>query len=376
MDESFPRTLQVLPALESGGVEKATIDWVRILRQHSPKTPTFIASDGGPLVKEIEHLGAEHFTLPLATKNPWQMFQNAQALKKIIQSHSIQLVHARSRAPAWSALWATRRLKVPFITTYHGVYNSHNRLKQFYNSVMVRGDQVVAISEYVAQHIKQQHSDLNPKIIVIPEGIDTNIFDPAKVQVQQINNLRQEWKVPDDQFLILLPGRLTRWKGQDILAKALRLITDLPLCTVFLGSDQGRKDYTDHLRQLTQGLNVKFIEKYHPLSVAYAAADLVLSCSVEPEAFGRITAEALAMARPYIGTNLGATPELCLDKQVLVQPNDPQMLAQKIREAFHLSLEQKQENGLEARQHIVENYSLNKMAEKTLNLYQIIDDKP
>ncbi len=371
MDDAFPRTLQVLPVLESGGVEKATLDWVRILCNCFPKTPVFVASAGGRLVKDLEVLGVKHFTLPLDSKNPYKMWANAQALQQMIQDHSLQLVHARSRAPAWGALWAARRLKIPFLTTYHGVYNSHNGLKRFYNSVMARGDKVIAISQYVAQHIQQQHGSLNPAISVIPEGIDTDIFDPDKITIQQINDLRQSWDIPTGRFLILLPGRLTRWKGQEVLAKALRLLTDLPICAVFLGSDQGRSNYTEHLRQLTQGLEVRFIDGCDTMSIAYAAADVVLSCSIEEEAFGRVTAEALAMARPYIGTNLGATPELCLDEQtgLLVHPSDANALAQKIREVFYLIPEHKNEMGHAARRHIVENFSLDKMAKATLEVY-------
>jgi glycosyltransferase involved in cell wall biosynthesis len=372
MDDAFPRTLQVLPALESGGVEKATLDWVRILCNRFPNAPVFVASAGGKLVKDLENLGAHHFTLPLNTKNPWKLWRNAQALQRLTQDYSIQLIHVRSRAPAWSALWAAQRLKVPLLTTYHGVYNSRNRVKRFYNSVMARGDKVIAISQSIAQYIQQQHGSLSSSVTVIPEGIDTDIFDPEKVTVQQINDLCQAWGVPSNRFLILLPGRLTRWKGQEVLIKALRLLTDLPICAVFLGSDQGRKVYIDHLRQVSQDLDVRFIEECDRMPVAYAAADVVLSCSIEAEAFGRVTAEALAMARPYIGTNLGATPELCLDKQTgfLVPPDDENALAQKVQDVFHLTSEYKQKMGFAARQHIVENFSLEKMAEATLKVYQ------
>lgn len=374
MGDNILRTLQVLPALESGGVEQATLDWVKILCNHCPSDNIFVASAGGKLVNELEDLGVQHFNLPLNTKNPWKLWRNAQALQKIIQAHSIELVHARSRAPAWSTLWAARSLKIPFLTTYHGVYNNCNRIKRFYNSVMARGDQVIAISDYVDQNIQQHYSHLSPRVVVIPEGIDTEYFNPNKATAQQINKLRQKWDIHSDKFLILLPGRLTFWKGQEVLIKALSTLTDLPICAVFLGSDQGRKHYSNNLHQLSQGLDVKFIEEHDTMPVAYAAADLVLSCSTEAEAFGRVTAEALAMARPYIGTNIGATPELCPNEEIgfLVQPHDGKALSKKIREVFSLTLEHKQKMGLLARQHIVENFSLNKMTKATLSLYQKI----
>ena len=368
MADRLPRVLQVLPALQSGGVEKATLDWAKILCQ---KAPTFVASAGGSLVKQLEVSGATHFQLPLDKKSPWSLWLNARVLCQIIKDHNIQLVHARSRMPAWSALWAARRMKVPFITTYHGVYNSHNRLKRFYNSVMARGDQVIAISDYVAQHIQREHGDLNPKVVVIPEGIDTDLFDPATISPDYVEKLKQKWEVPANKFLILLPGRLTRWKGQEVLIKALKQITDLPVHVVFLGSDQGRQDYRNLLHQQTQGLPVTFIQECQDMPTAYAAADLVLSCSIEPEAFGRVTAEALSMARPYTGTNLGATPELCMDGQTgfLVPAGDAGALAHAIRRQFSLPIDQKTQMGLVARQHIIDHFSLEQMTAKTLKAY-------
>ena len=366
---ALSRVLQVLPALQSGGVEKATLDWAEILCQ---QVPTFVASAGGDLVKPLEVFGATHLLLPLDKKSPWSLWSNARALCQVIKEHNIQLVHARSRMPAWSALWAARWAKVPFITTYHGVYNSHNRLKRFYNSVMARGDQVIAISEYVADHIQQEHGHLNPKVVVIPEGIDTDLFDSATISSDYVEKLKQKWEVPANKFLILLPGRLTRWKGQEVLIKALKQITDSPVHVVFLGSDQGRQDYSNLLHQQTQDLPVTFIQECQDMPAAYAAADLVLSCSIEPEAFGRVTAEALSMARPYIGTNLGATPELCIDDQTgfLVPAGDAEALAHAIRRQFSLPVDQEEQMALVARQHIIDHFSLEQMTAKTLKAYR------
>ncbi|RZI46810.1 glycosyltransferase family 4 protein [Candidatus Finniella inopinata] len=367
----IPRVLQVLPALKSGGVEKATLDWAQILCQQAP---TFVTSAGGGLVKHLEASGVAHLPLPLDKKSPWALWLNAKALCQVIKEHNIQLVHVRSRAPAWSALWAARRMKVPFITTYHGVYNAHNRLKRFYNSVMARGDHVIAISEYVARHIQSEHGHLKPNVVVIPEGIDTDVFDPTSVSCEQVEALKQQWGVPPNKFLIMLPGRLTRWKGQGVLVGALKGLSDLPVHVVFLGSDQGRTDYSDRLRQETKDLPVTFVPSCEYMPTAYAAADLVLSCSIEPEAFGRVTAEALSMARPYIGTDLGATPELCLEGQTgfLIPANDFDALAVTIRNLFALAMDEKTRMGLVARQHISDNFSLKQMTAKTLDLYQLL----
>lgn len=378
MVKTFPRVLQVLPALESGGVEKATCDWVRILRRDNPDIPTFVTSAGGRLVSQIVEEGAVHVLLPLATKNPFRLLQNARKLVLLAQQQEIQLIHARSRAPAWSALWASRFLNLPFITTYHAVYKSAHRLKQFYNSVMARGNRVIAISRFVAEHIRQHHGFLNPNICLISEGIDTDKFNPSFISSAAVQKLRRGWGVPEGSRLILLPGRLTRWKGQEVLAQALQLLNSKDIFTVFLGDDQGRHDYRHQLIQKTWGLPVAFVKDCSEMPTAYAAADLVLSCSVEAEAFGRVTAEALAMARPFIGTQLGATPEMCLQGETgfLVPPGDAYALAQKIQEVFCLPLEKKTDLAHAARDHIVSHFSLDRMTTLTKRVYEEVMECP
>lgn len=368
----IPIVLQVLPALRNGGVEKATLDWSSILSKQNNTVPNYVVSAGGELVKVLEQFGGIHIDLPLETKNPWVMMRNACHLKKIILQHNIQLIHARSRAPAWSALIAARQLRIPFITTYHGVYNSGNFLKKFYNSVMVRGDEVIAISKYIGNLVEENYQGLSSSINIVPEGTDVTIFDPAQIKDEDKKELRHLWQIPDDKYLILLPGRLTSWKGQEVLAKALIHLSDLPICTVFLGSDQGRVKYSKRLKEMIDPSSVRFIEGCQQMPVAYAAADVVLSCSIEPEAYGRVTAEALAMGRPYIGTCLGATPELCLDNVTgfLIPPKCPLSLAEKIRHVLRLSLDQKNRMGSKSRHHIVKNFSLEQMTKLTFEVYK------
>ncbi|MCX7337977.1 MAG: glycosyltransferase, partial [Alphaproteobacteria bacterium] len=182
---------------------------------------TCVASSGGALVPLLEKLGGIHITMPLDQKNPLALLRNKALITQAAKDHKIDLIHARSRAPGWSALWAARTLGIPLITTYHGVYNSTGRIKRFYNSIMARGDHVIAISHYIARHIEKEHGHLKPKISIIPEGIDTDSFDPLLVSAGQINQLKSDWEIPKENFVILLPGRLTRWKGQEILLKAL-----------------------------------------------------------------------------------------------------------------------------------------------------------
>ncbi len=370
--KTFPTLLQVLPSLHSGGVERATLDMVKGIHQYHPKAGNYVASAGGVLVDEVNLYGGQHFTLPLNTKCPLTIYKNIKRLADLIKDQNIQLIHARSRAPAWSALRAARIVNIPFITTYHGVYNSNNFLKSVYNSIMARGDKVIAISQYVANHMYTYYPQFSSNVVVIPEGVDTDFLDPKKITDNEIKALKQEWKVPFDSKLILLPGRLTRWKGQEIILKALKLLDHTHLTVVLLGDDQGRHEYRLELDNLAKGLPVKFIPSCNKMPVAYAASDIVLSCSTDPEAFGRVTAEALAMERPYIGTNHGATPEMCIHGETgfLVPPGDIKALAEMIKKVLSLSSEDKCSLGQQAREHIVKNFSLDMMMKQTLELYQ------
>lgn len=372
MDLSFPRVLQVLPSLVSGGVERASVDMVAGIKKAYPDVETFVASGGGILVDKIFLLGGKHFEIPLDSKTPWSLVRSALSLKNLIKKKDIQIAHARSRAPAWSTLWAARQAKVSFITTYHGIYNSTNAFKSFYNSIMARGDKVIAISEYVAQHVKQSYPHLSSHVTVIYEGVDTAYFDPVEISEESIRTLRAKWAIPEGLKVILLPGRLTRWKGQKVLIEALHQMDTSNLFAVILGDAQGREGYHQELKNQAIGLPIKFIRDYHDMPTAYALADVVLSCSTDPEAFGRVTAEALAMGRPYIGTNHGATPEMCIHGKTgfLVPPGNSQTLAAMISYVLSLTDKKKDTLSVNARQHICHNFSLEQMMSRTLALYK------
>ncbi|MBY0280547.1 MAG: glycosyltransferase family 4 protein [Alphaproteobacteria bacterium] len=374
LDLSFPRVLQVLPSLISGGVENASADMVAGIKKAYPNAETFVASSGGVLVDKIFLLGGKHFELSLKDKAPWALVRNAFSLKSLIKKNNIQIIHARSRAPAWSSFWAARQTKIPFITTYHGIYNSNSSVKSFYNSIMARGDRVIAISEYVAEHIKQHYPNLTSHIVVIPEGIDTAYFDPAEISVEAIDALRAKWAIPPESKIILLPGRLTKWKGQKVLIEALRQMDTTSLFGIILGDSQGRETYYQELMNQAKDLPIKFINDYHDMPTAYALADVVLSCSTDPEAFGRVTAEALAMGRPYIGTNHGATPEMCLHGKTgfLVPPGSVETLAAMIHYVLSLPNEKGEALSVNARQHIFQNFSLDQMVNRTLSLYKAV----
>lgn len=358
----FPVVLQVLPALNSGGVEKNTLEIAQAISEKHPERAHYVASFGGLLEKQ---LSAQHISLPLNSKSPVQIYKNIDRLVQIIKTKKIQVIHAMSRAPAWSAWRAAELTGIKFITTYHGVYNCSNYLKYLYNSVMARGSPVIAVSEYVFKHIQREYPKLGSQVVLIKSGVDTKLFDPVQITQNQIKSLKSRWGVPDAHRLILLPGRLTRWKGQAVFLKALRQIDYLNTTAVLLGDAQGRLKYQQELENLASDLPVKFISSCESMPVAYAAADLVLSCSTEPEAFGRVTAEALSMGCAFIGTDLGATPEMCIDGQTgfLVPPNQPDALACQIEQSFHGNLKNK------AREHIQKNFSLADSLGKILDLY-------
>jgi glycosyltransferase involved in cell wall biosynthesis len=361
--------LHVLPALNSGGVEQALMDLC--LGMKKAGWPVYVASGGGFLQPFFEQNGFIHETLPLFSKNIATMYSNARALEKIVKKHGIQLIHVHSRAPGWSCLLAAKWCRIPLITTFHGVYNCNNGFKKYYNSVMVRGQKVIAISKFVAQHIEKEYAYLNPFVVTIPEGVDTEKFNPQNVDLERVKQFKTEWNTCGRR-VVLLPGRLTRWKGQAVLLEALKGIHSNTQ-VVLMGDDQGRQAYRFELNSLAANLPVHFAPPTNCMAEAYAAADYVVNCSTDPEAFGRVTAESMAMKRIYIGVNHGATPEMCIEGQTgfLSSPSNSQQLMHTLSKAFSLSEDRKIEMGEQARQHIEQNFSLRHMVAKTLDLYML-----
>jgi glycosyltransferase involved in cell wall biosynthesis len=369
----MPTILQVLPALRSGGVERVTVETVEGLI-HQQFGTHHVASSGGPYAQHLIQNRAMHHTLPLDTKNPFVLWKNAQALGQLIQNYSINLIHGRSRAPAWSAWYAARLTRTPFVTTYHGAYNEASFFKKMYNSIMARGDRVIAISHFIEQHIKKQYPHLSQHVICIPEGIDTDIFNPENVSSDRIERAQHTLKIPKNKTVILLPGRLTRWKGQTTFLKALHSFDPSQVHGILIGDCQGRSAYKDELQALSRTLSISFIDRFDDMPAAYACADIVCSCSTDPEAFGRITAESLAMERPYIGTNHGGSVELTDNGTLghLVQPADRQALATALHKILSTPHTEQHIMGKAARHHIKITYSLAAMLQGTRTLYESI----
>ncbi|MCU0889720.1 MAG: glycosyltransferase family 4 protein [Rubritepida sp.] len=321
--------LQVLPALEAGGVERGTLEIAEA--QVAAGHRALVASAGGRLVPELEALGARHVTLPLATKSPLGIWRNAGALEALIRDEGVALVHARSRAPAWSALWAARRAGVPFVTTYHAVYSEGFPGKRAYNAVMAKGDRVIAISRHVAAAVRARHGVGEDRLRIIPRGADARRFDPAAVAPARVAALRAAWGVPANAPLILLPGRLTRWKGQGVLVAALAALPGAH--AVLAGDAQGREAYVAELHAAAAAAGVAgrlhIAGHVADMPAALLAADLVVHASTAPEGFGRTVVEAQMMGRPVIASDLGGPRETVEDGVTgfLVPPGDAAALA-------------------------------------------------
>ncbi len=372
--------LQVLPQLETGGVERTTVDVADAIVKNGWQA--IVASQGGRLVAELEETGAKHITLPLKSKNPLTMFRNAARLRRIIAGHRVDVVHARSRAPAWSALIASRLSRTPLVTTYHGAYNQKSRLKGLYNSGMARADTVIANSNYIADLIASRHSFAKDRITVIYRGTDlaayTKGFDEAEA-------LRAQWGVPKEARIILNVARLTPWKGQPGIIDAFATVakTDLGLHLVLAGDAQGRETYRRDLlsRIDAAGLTgrVHLVGHCWDIPSAIHLAECAIVGSVEPEAFGRAAVEAQAGGKPVVVTNLGATPETVLAPPGVdpshrtgwrVEPGDVPAMARALQEALSISDEDRRKLAERSRRHVQEHFSLSAMTEQTLDVYR------
>lgn len=381
--------MQVIPHLSAGGAERTTIEVAEALKAAGARA--IVASVGGRLAGELTRAGAELIKIDnLATKNPIGIYGNATVLSKIIARNKVDLVHARSRAPAWSALWAARRMKRPFVTTYHGVYNARSSAKRFYNSVMARGDAVIANSDYTANHVRQQHPDAASRVVTIHRGVDIKRFTPEAVPPLRRAALARAWRVVPDaaernETLILLPARMTGWKGhrEAIAAAALLKSRQIPPWRmIFAGDDQGRENYLTELSQLIaqHGLDDRIAMVGHcdDMPAAFALADIVIAPSNEPEAFGRVAAEAGAMAVPVIGSTIGAQGEIIVDGQTgfVVPPLAPPALADAIANLLERGPEGRRQMGEAAQIRVREKFTTAALQQATLAVYERLMGQP
>jgi glycosyltransferase involved in cell wall biosynthesis len=373
-DSLPPAVLQVLPMLETGGVERGTIEVAEALVRAGFRA--LVASAGGRLVPELIHVGAEHVALPLASKDPWVMWRNAAKLAAVIREHRVAIVHARSRAPAWSARLAVQRTAARWVTTYHGTYNEGFPLKRRYNAVMASGERVIAISRFIAEHLMARHGTDPARVRIIPRGVDPRRFDPAVVSGERIVKLARAWRIPDDAPVVLLAGRLTRWKGQEVLIEALARMARTDAVAVLAGDDQGRHGYRAGLETLAGrlglGARVRIVGDCADMPAALMLADVAVSASIEPEAFGRVVVEAQAMGRPVIATAHGGAAETVSPGETgwLVPPGDAAALAAALDHALALDEAARAALGARAREAVLARYTTERMCAATLEVYR------
>lgn len=372
--------LQVLPALVQGGVERGTVEVAGAIVAAGGRA--IVVSGGGPKEHELTRARAEHFTMPVDSKNPLVMYANIGRLVRLIKKEGIDVVHARSRAPAWSAWAAARRAGVPFVTTFHGTYSSGNWMKLRYNSVMTRGQRVIAISRFIAGHIRRKYGVESARLRVIHRGVDLNKFDATKVTAERVMGLAAAWRVEDGLPVVMLPGRLTRWKGQAVFIEAIARLGRRDIRCLLVGSDQGRKEYKKELERLIASHNlgeiVRIVEDCQDMPAAYMLTDVVVSASTDPEAFGRVVPEAQALGRPVIATNHGGAQETVIEGKTgwLVEPGDADDLAAAINKALDLDMGAREKLAETAVANVVENFSKAAMCAKTIDVYnEVLQEK-
>lgn len=366
--------LQVLPSLEAGGVERGTVEIAQAIT--AAGGVALVASEGGRLVPAIERAGGRHIRLPMATKNPAAIWRNASRLAALIRDEGVGIVHARSRAPAWSALFAARRTGVRFVTTYHGVYNEAVPGKRRYNAVMARGDRVIAISRYVADLLAARHATDPARIRLIPRGVDPAAFDPDRVAAPRIARLAEAWRLPDGAPTVMLPARLSRWKGGTVLIDAMARLRRTDACCVLVGGTEGRERFARALDAQARALGlegrVRLVGHCDDMPAALMLADVVVSASLDPEGFGRAVIEAQAMGRPVIATDHGGAAETVehLVTGWRVPPGDADALAAALDHALDMAPADRHALGERARASVCAHYTTGAMQAATLDVYR------
>jgi len=375
------KVLQVIPKLGYGGAETGCYDIAHYLPENGCKS--FIVTSGGDLLKYVDKKKVTIIRLPVQSKNPILILFNALILIGIIILNNISIVHARSRAPAWSCLLATKITGRKFVTTFHGTYNFSSKIKKFYNSVMVRSHLIIAGSNFIFSHIKENYSKYindKKKLLVIFRGINIDYFEPGTKLENDEKKLLKKWEIEKDKKIILLPGRLTPWKGQELFIEAINLVNiELgyeAFYVVILGSDQGRDLYKKKLTRLSEQYRMtkqlKFIDHCSDMALAYKVSDIIISSSIEPEAFGRVAVEAQSMEKPIIASNIGGSKETIIDNKTgyLFDSGNPKSLSDKILKVLNLSENSLKSIGVEGRKNVTNKFNVEKMCFSTYSEYK------
>ena len=375
------KVLQVIPKLGYGGAETGCFDIAHYLPENNCKS--FIVTSGGELLKFVDRKKVKIFKLPVQSKNPLLIFINSIILIGIILLNNISIVHARSRAPAWSCLFASKLTGRKFVTTFHGTYNFKSNLKKLYNSVMVRSDLIIAGSNFIFSHIKENYSrylNNKKKFLVIFRGINVDYFDSSTTLESDEKKLLKQWDIEKDKKIILLPGRLTSWKGQEVFIEAINLINIEigyeAFYAVILGSDQGRELYKKKLIRLSEqyrmSKQIRFIDHCKNMALAYKVSDIIVSASNEPEAFGRVSVEAQSMGKPIVASNIGGSNETVIDEKTgfLFESNNAKSLSKQILRVLNMDETSLKMMGIEARKNVTQRFNVEKMCFSTYSEYK------
>ena len=374
--------LQILPSLTSGGIERGVVEMNNYLVKNGYNS--IVLSSGGKMVYQVEQGGGKHITLNVATKNPLKMWSNISKIKKIIIENNVDVVDVKSRAPAWSAYFACKRAKCPLITSIHGNYSISkfpiSIFKKLYNSSMVKGDYIVCVSNYVKDYAFKNYKKFkekyaNNKVKIIHRGVDVKVFNPEIESQERIIRLTNSMSLPNDKSIILLPGRLTEWKGQLYFMDVLAKLKHKDFLCLIVGDAKGHEKYRDRLKQKIKELKldgyVRLENHVLDMTALYMISDIVVSSSIRGEAFGRVVPEAQAMERMVVGTAIGGSLETVIDGKTgwLVKPEDKDKFAEIIDMILDMPIEKRLQIGKKARKHIINDFTVDKMCEKTVDVY-------
>lgn len=366
--------MQIIPCLGIGGAEQGCIDVAAEIVRAGARS--IVVSNGGSRVPDLLRIKSDHIDMPVHSKNPLTMLRNISRLKKIIRDNNVDIVHVRSRAPAWSAYRACKATRTPFVTTVHAAYKGNdNNTKRFYNSVMARGDRVIAISQFIAEYTRTNFDIDERNLVTIPRGVDMNRFRPELVKPERAINLANEWRIPDGAPIILMPGRVSKIKGHHVLIDALEKLGRRDIFCIMVGPNQGRNEFQDELEKTIEEKNlsgiIRIVDKCSDMPSAYSLASVVVAPSIVPEGFGRVPIEAQAMGRPVIASDYGGFRETIRDRETgwLFKVGDSDALAECMRQALSLSEEQRQQLASQSIAHIEQNFTNAKMCNDTMEVY-------
>lgn len=381
--------MQILPSLQSGGVERGTVDIAKALKKENIRS--LVLSAGGSLTHQLTESEIRHITLPVNSKNPFTIFSNIDKIANIIKEYKVSVVHVRSRAPMWSAYFACKKTNTKLVSTVHGTYSlnlgifKHFSPKVLYNSIMLKADSIIVVSNFIKEYLMTNYHKKNQpfpeetlkKISIIERGVDLDYFNSNNVSKSRIVNLVQKWNLPEDRKIIMLPARFTEWKGHEFLIEALTKVKS-EFCCILVGSDHGHNQFRERIESkiIESKLDgkVKMVGLCQDMPAAYAISNVVISSSIRPEAFGRISIETQSFGKIIIATKIGGSLETIIDEKTgfLVFPGDSEKLAELIDKVLNLSESEATQIGKAARENVEENFSCKKMCEKTIEVYKSV----